>query len=316
VIAPLPRIVLVMGKGGVGRTTVAAALGRALGARGERVLVVEWTVAEAIAPWFGLPPAGVQPVEAAPRLSVMNYDLDDVLRMYFVDHLGLKRFYRHVIDGPYVRELVKAAPGFAELMFVGHLTWLTTQAEAEAGLAFERIVVDAPATGHGASLLDMPATLSSLGATGLLGSEIDSVSKMMADPERLGAIVVALPEELAAEETLELVPRVTRTLGRRPLAALVNRSVASFVGPDPRPPWLAPLCARLSPPAREGLSVLHGELAGRARLAGDLARALVGATEHGAFLLDDQILAGGEASPRAVVEALAAPIGALLGGRP
>lgn len=311
-LAPLPRIVVVLGKGGVGRSTVSAALGSALCDRGERVVIVEWTIAEAIAPWFDHAPVDVDPREIAPRLSVMNYRLEAVLRTYFVDHLKLGLFYRHIVDGPHLRALIEAAPGFAELMFVGHLWWLTGLAEEEAGYAFDRVIVDAPATGHGASLLDLPATLASLGATGLLGMEIGRVTAMLADPARTGAIVVALPEELAKDETLELVPRVTRALGRRPIAAIVNRCVAPIAGTFARPPWVDALAARLSPVAREGLEVLQSDLRGRAARADELVRALAGATEAGTFLLDEQLALAGEASPRDVVRALAAELGALL----
>jgi len=313
--AELPRIVFVLGKGGVGRSTVAAALGLMASEKGERALVVEWTLAEAIAPWFGAAPVEVTPREVAPGLSVMNYRLGAVLRQYFVDHLGLGVFYRRVVDGPQVRQLIEAVPGISELMFVGHLWWLTTLAETEAGLHFDRVIVDAPATGHGASLLDMPALLTSLGASGLLAVEVERVVTMMADPARVGALVVALPDELAIDETLELVPRVTRALGRPPLAALINRGVGNLVAGEARPTWLDALSSRLSPPARLGLAVLDAELRARARLGAELERALVGATKYGTVTLEEQLGAPGGTSPVAVVRALARTLGAELGGR-
>jgi anion-transporting ArsA/GET3 family ATPase len=328
VLAPLPRVVFVLGKGGVGRSTVAASLGSALAARGERVLIVEWTVAEPIAPWFGLPPAGVTPREIEPGLSVANYELAWGLRAYFVDHLHLRRFYQHVIDGAPVRRLIEAAPGIAELMFLGQLWWLSTLAADEAGLCFDRIVVDAPATGHGASILRLPATLDSLGATGLLALEAGRVRAMMSDPAWTGAIVVALPEELAVEETLELVPKATRDLGRAPLAVLINRSVASLgaIGPRDAPDApgalaslassnaaLAALAARLSPAARDALETLLVELRGRARREQELTVALAGRTAYGTLALDDALLLDGDTSPRAIVERLAPALGAAFG---
>lgn len=306
-IGSLPEIILVLGKGGVGRSTLSASVACALADRGERVLIVEWTIAQAIAPWFGAKEAGVDPIEIAPRLSVMSYRLDAVLRTYFVDHLKLGLFYRHIVDGPHVRAFIEAAPGIAELMFVGHLWWLTTLAQQEAGLVFDRVVVDTPATGHGASLLDLPGTMASLGATGLLATEIGRVTAMLADPAKLGALVVALPDELSATETLELVPRVTRDLGRPPIAAIVNRCVPSL-GEEPRPPWLREVSAQLSPVARDALEVLAGDLRGRARRAGELCRALDGATAHGTFLLDEQLATSGATSPREVVRALSAEV--------
>ena len=243
---PLPRVMFVLGKGGVGRSTVAAALGFELARRGERTCVFGWTVDRSDQPWFGLPPADLMPREVLPRLSVANYRLDQTLALYFVEHLHLPRFYRHVIDGVHVRKLIEAAPGIAEVFFVGHLWWLTTLAEKEAGLAFDRIVVDAPATGHGASLLDMPAVLAALHGTGLVGVETERVVTMMSDPSWTGALVVTLAEELSVEETMELVPRVSSRLARPPLALFVNRSVVHALGSEPAIA-LESFGARLSP---------------------------------------------------------------------
>ena len=300
----LPRIVFVLGKGGVGRSTVSAALGLALAKRGERVLVFEWTVAEPIGPWFGAPPAeSVIPAEIVARMSVANFRLDAVLRAYFVDHLRMRLFHKHVIEGPHVRRLIEAAPGIAELMFLGHLWWLTTLAEKEAGLTFDRIVVDAPATGHGASLLELPTTVSALGATGLLEMEVGRVQAMMADPARTGAIVVALPDELSLEETCELVPRTTQTLRRRPIAAFVNRCMpAKAHATTPRE--LDALT--LTTTSREALAVLEAELRGRGAF--EVRTALAGATERGTCALEEQLAVLPRATPAAVVRALAAPI--------
>jgi len=301
----LPRVVFVLGKGGVGRSTVATALATALGRRGERVLVFEWTLSEAIAPWFGLPPAGIDPCQVAPRLWVANFQLDDALRAFFVGHLGMGLFYRHVVHGRALRRLVDAAPGIAEMMFLGHVCWLTTLAEKEAGLSFDRVVVDSPATGHGASLLDLPATLGAMHASGLMGTEMARVDEMMNDPRWTGALVATLPEELSVEETLELVPRATKSLGRPPLAVLVNRSAATIVSGDARRKWLDELRARMPRAVVAGLEAIDADLRGRLAFEEQLRRELDGASQRGTVALDEQLAFVAEGSPRAVVEALA-----------
>jgi anion-transporting ArsA/GET3 family ATPase len=267
----LPRIIFVLGKGGVGRSTAAAALGVLLAERGERVLVLEWALADCIGPWFGAAPAGPNPVEIAPRLSVTNFELEEALRAYFVDHLHLGFVYRRIIRSRPVAQLLEVASGLAEMFFLGELWWLTTLAEKEAGLHFDRIVVDAPATGHGASLLDVPATLSGMRIAGLLETETRRVVDMMSDPLRTGAVVVSLPEPLVVDETLELVPRITERLGRPPLALVVNRS-AEALASDAHPAWLAALSSQLSGPSKESPSPLPGERAGvRGQFAGSAA---------------------------------------------
>jgi Anion-transporting ATPase len=318
----LPEIVFVLGKGGVGRSTVSAALGLSLAERGERVLIMEWAVSEAIAPWFGSAPAEPErggdwrwipaPREVAPGLSVFNYRLREALRGYFADHLRLPLFYRKVIDGPHVRKLVEAAPGLAELLFIGQLWWMTSLAESEAGLHFDRIVVDAPATGHGATLLDLPKTLSGIGASGLLATEAKRVLKMVADPKRTGALVVSLPEELAVQETRALVPRTARDLGRPPLALLVNRSVAGWVSNGVNADF-----ARgwpISEATHNGLDVVTEELRSRVRYESELRSELADATELGAVSLAEQLVATGDGSPPAVVRALSRTLGDSLRG--
>jgi anion-transporting ArsA/GET3 family ATPase len=288
----------------------------ALAERGARVLVFEWTLSEAVAPWFGLPPAGIEPREVLPRVSVANFQLDDALRAFFVGHLGMGTFYRHVVHGRAVHRLVEAAPGIAEMMFLGHVCWLTTLASKEAGLSFDHVLVDAPATGHGTSLLDLPATLSSMHASGLLGSEMVRVEEMMRDPGWTGAIAVALPEELPVEETMELVPRATRSLGRQLLGVVVNRSVTGLVTDGESPAWLEALRTRMPAAVTSGLETIHADLLGRRRFEERLRRGLDGATRDGLFAMGEQLALGPDLSPRGVVTTLARSLRATLRAPP
>ncbi len=304
----LPRVVLVLGKGGVGRSTVSAALALELARRGERTLVFGWTHVDPFGPWFSKPPAGLVPAEVLPRVHVANYRLDDTLELYFAWHLKLPRFYKHVIRGEHLRRLIEAAPGIAEVFFVGHLWWLSTLASTEAGLQFDRIVVDAPATGHGASLLDVPSVLASLRAPGLVGLEATRVTSMLGDPDWLGAVVVAQPEELAAEETVELIPRITQRLGRPPLALLINRSVSGTMTAQAHPPWLGALGQHVTPSSLEALGTAHAALTGRIRYEGALRRLLDGKTVYGTVLLSEQLLRDGPHTPADTARRLSAEL--------
>jgi anion-transporting ArsA/GET3 family ATPase len=268
----LPRIVFVLGKGGVGRSTLSAALGLLCAQRGERTLIMQWAVADAIGPWFAAAPAGATPTEIAPRLRVANFALDEALRAYFVDHLHLGLIYRRIVQARAVTRMIEVAPGLAEMFFLGQLWWLITLAEREAGVGVDRVIVDAPATGHAASLLDIPSLASTMATTSLLSVETRRVMDMLADPRRTGAVVVTLPEPLVADETLELIPRVTSRLGRPPIGLVVNRSANTIVGDDERPPWLDLLAEQLSEPSRRAMAALHEELRGRVVMEAELRR--------------------------------------------
>ena len=305
----IPRVLFVLGKGGTGRSSVAAALGSCFAARGENTLIVEWAFAEAIAPWFGKPPAGHQARAIAPNLSVMNFSLDETLREYFVGHLRLRLLHDFVIANRHVQRLIHAAPGIAELLFCGRLFWLTELARGEIGVDYRRIVVDAPATGHGEPLFGIPRTLAGFDAAGLLALERERVTRMFADPSVTGAVVVTLAEELALEETRELLPRLRRDLGRPEAALIVNRSVSRFFAGDPSPRWLAGLGDTLSddrPPdiGRTGcplraVRMMYGELLRRRQREAELA---------GALPLDEALLALAEPAPLSIVRHLAAQL--------
>lgn len=285
-VAGIPPLVFVLGKGGVGRTTIASGLGEHFAARGERTLVVQWAVADAISPRFGKPPTGHDAQALAPNLFTMNYSATETLREYFVDHLGWRWFYRGVVRNRAVVRLQRAIPAFEELLFLGRLFWLTTLAKDELGWAYDRIVVDAPALGHGISLFGVPAATSSLGLGGLLENECARVGAMLADPARSAALLVTTPEELAVEETLELYPRLLRELGRPPLALVVNRSVERL-GPLPLDPracdWFAPFA---------GFEPLYAALARRAQRERALRDRMAGRAPLGCITVDEGLLSG------------------------
>jgi anion-transporting ArsA/GET3 family ATPase len=239
---------------------------------------------------------------------VCNYRLDRALHDYFVNHLHLGFFYRRVVAGSQIQRLIDAAPGIAELLFIGQLFWLTTLAADEVGLDFDRLIVDAPATGHGASLLDLPATLRSIGATGLLGLEIDRVTRMMNDPAQVGVWVATTPEELAIEETLQLVPRIARDLQRTPLAIAVNRSVTHFGPANATGPWLEGMLRQLPIESQTTAETMRRSLQQRVIRESALRSDLQDATQFGMVSLDDQLTLQGEALPRAVIEAVSTDI--------
>jgi anion-transporting ArsA/GET3 family ATPase len=297
--ASVPRAIFVLGKGGAGRSSMAAALGACFAGRGENTLIVQWSLADVISPWFGQPPAGHEAQPLLADLSVMNFSLDETLREYFVGHLKLRLMHDLIIANPHLRQLLHAGPGIAELFFCGRISWLLHLAREETGVDYRRIVIDAPATGHSVALFALPRMLAAFDAQGLLALERGRVARMLADPADTGAVVVTLAEELAVEETQELVPAVRRELGRPPWMLVVNRSVDRFFAGEQRPAWLE----ALSRSSGEGaaLRALYGGLLDRKRRERQLRDRALAET----IALDDLLLAQGETTPRAVVESLA-----------
>jgi anion-transporting ArsA/GET3 family ATPase len=222
------RLVFFLGKGGVGRTTLATSFAQACALKGEKTLIVQWVLHDAVSSLFAKPAAGHDSESVAPNLWTMNFNPDEAIREYFIDHLKMRLVYNLVIENKHVQRLIHAAPGVQELFFLGRLFWLVCLSEEIRGTRFDRVIVDAQATGHGVSLFTVAPTIAQFGMTGPLATECDRVAKMIANPELVGTALVTLPEELPVEETLEFLPRLSRDLGRQPNAIFVNRSLAPY----------------------------------------------------------------------------------------
>jgi anion-transporting ArsA/GET3 family ATPase len=262
------RLVFFLGKGGVGRTTLATSFAQSCALRGEKTLIVQWALQDSVSLLFSRPTAGHDSEQISNNLWTMNFSTDEAIREYFIDHLKLKLIYNLVIENKHVQRLIHAAPGVQELFFLGRLFWLVCLSEEIRGTRFDRVIVDAQATGHGVSLFTIAPTIAQFGMTGPLASECDRVAKMIADPKLVGVALVTLPEELPVEETLEFLPRLSHDLGRDPNAMFINRSIAPFIEKNPLSMdskhvmdiWQSHL---KTPEAMRALSVLHRDLCKR-----------------------------------------------------
>jgi anion-transporting ArsA/GET3 family ATPase len=236
------RLVIVTGKGGTGKTAVAASLALAAARTGRRVLVAEMTPDEQIpsrlAP--GSPASGYAGRELRPGLFSMYLDPYEALTEYLGLQLGSPGMVRRVLGTTTFRQLMNAAPGWRELIALGK-AWHLEQMRSGAHARFDLIIIDAPATGHGVAFLGVPHVVVSAVRAGPLRRHARLVEEMLEDPDRTLLLPVALAEELPARETAELVARVREAAG-----IAVDRVVVNGVAPPPFPPGLEDLDRRLA----------------------------------------------------------------------
>lgn len=224
-IAPEPalldrRFVLVTGKGGVGKSTVTAVLALLSARAGKRTLVCELDTHEQIAPMLGHDPVGGAVTELEDRLSVVNIKPSLAMEEYGLMKLRFRALYRVVFDNPLVAALVRFVPGMNDLLMLGKAFNHEREADDRGRPTYDRIIIDAPATGHGVTFFRLPKIIRDAVPAGNMHREAADMWDLLTDPARTAVHLVSLPEELPVQETRELRAKLEGELGM-PLGYLV-----------------------------------------------------------------------------------------------
>lgn len=235
------RILIVTGKGGAGKTTLTALLGLLAARRGVETALIELARDPALPELLARPDQrllegdGREPVRIEPFLSTLHLRPEEALMEYLELQLRVRALVRRVVSRPAFRRLLEAAPGWRELITLGKLWHLATR-ERDGRPMWQLLIVDAPATGHGLSLLQIPNVVLDTVRMGPLRRQTDRVQALIRDPTKSLVVPVTLTEELPANETLELLTQL-RTLGIGVGPVIAN-------GIEPPPPSLSPAVLR------------------------------------------------------------------------
>ena len=201
------RVVVVTGKGGVGKTTVALSLALEGARQGKRSLLVELAGSHQVAAVFGKPAGGYALQQLTPMLSTLSITPQEAIEDYVVQQLRFRALYRVVFENRVMAPFVAAVPGLHDVVQLGKV-WELEQATTQGHPDWDLIVVDAPATGHGLTLLNSPRSMMDLTVTGPFHDNARLVRDLVEDPDRTALVLVALPEELPVNETLDLYERL------------------------------------------------------------------------------------------------------------
>jgi Mrp family chromosome partitioning ATPase len=219
------RLVVVSGKGGVGRTTVAAALARAAADAGKRVLIAESAPADRLGRLFGKDPLGPTVATLAPNIDAVNMTPDSALLEYGILTLRSELVARALLENRAMKGFLSAVPGLDAYSLLGKAWWHTTE-RVDGRPRYDLVILDGPASGHAALMLRIPGAILSAMPKGPLSRDARAIDELLHDPARAVLLVVTLPEELPGREAGELVATARDDL-RLPLGPLIVNAVPS-----------------------------------------------------------------------------------------
>jgi len=204
------RLVFVTGKGGVGKSTVAIALGLVAARRGLRTIVAELASQERVQGLF-FDDGGEQfrELQIAPGLFTISIDPQQAMEEYL--RLKAGTIGQALGSSRLFQAFAMATPGMRELLSIGKV-WELAQLNrrTRGGAPYDLVIVDAPATGHGVGLLRTPRTFADIARVGPIAHQGQTIADTIADHEFTGVIAVATPEEMPVNETVVLAEELAR----------------------------------------------------------------------------------------------------------
>jgi anion-transporting ArsA/GET3 family ATPase len=227
------RFLFVVGKGGVGKTTVAAGLALEASRRGTKTLLALVNCKERVSELLDTEPIGPDIIRISDNLDAVNMTPDAALEEYGMMILKVRAVYNAVFKNRLVRAFLKGTPGLEAWSMLGKAFYHACPPKGDPD--YDLVILDAPATGHALDMLRVPFVIESIAPPGILRRDAARAVDMFRDPERSGAVLVTLPEYMPASETIDLADALTDELQIPILQLVINRVLPVLFAEKERP---------------------------------------------------------------------------------
>ncbi len=231
------RFVLFSGKGGVGKTTLAASFALSCARRGERTLLMELDAKDKSSTLFGATTVDSEIREIDDNLFAVDVTPKEAMKEYALMILKIKLIYRAVFENRIVSSFLRVVPGLNELVMLGKAYYHATETDDDGNQVWDKVVVDAPATGHGIFFLKIPMVITNLISTGLMFDEARRILDLLRDPERTAVALVTLAEDMPINETI-MLSKTLREEMELPVALVIANAIYRPLFDDQQVRWI------------------------------------------------------------------------------
>ena len=219
------RIVFVAGKGGTGKTTVAAAIALLAAKAGKQVLGVEVEPKGDLATALGSSGTSFKPQQAQPNVCVLALHPEESFQEYLHTFFKVPRLARATPLAKVFDFIATAVPGPRDMLVVGKVAFEERRREPDGRPTWDMIVVDCAASGHVLAQLNAARAMAQLVRGGMIRNQVEWIDRVISDAQRTSVVLTALPEEMPVVETLELYSQIVAQNGVHVGLCVLNRVV-------------------------------------------------------------------------------------------
>ncbi len=216
------RLILVLGKGGVGRSTVSAALAAVAAKKGRKTLLFEANAKDRYSQFLGGPEVGTEPVEMRENLFALNTDPAHAVKEYGLMVLRFERVYKMVFENRVTKYFLRAIPGLDDYSLLGKAWYHTTESK-HGKTVWDTLVFDMPASGHAISMLKIPSVILDTVPEGPLTRDARKLHDLLLDRRRTAVVMVTLAEEMPSNEAREVAEILKEDIGLDVTHLVINQ---------------------------------------------------------------------------------------------